>query len=197
MYERHKTNLNMRGAFWRNLQTFVGSLIIIVSALVIRFTVFLARDPMGRLVTGWTTRLAGPSTHCSAWPSGSCCRGGSWAIRRSALRVLLQATPGGFDLDGAVKTLGGIEGVEDLHHVHAWSLTTGRSVFSAHLRGSTSPPAACRTPDAADTSRVLQEATDTLRTRFEVYLSTLHVEQGCLSEPPAAAIDITRPQAPV
>lgn len=168
MYERQKSNLNMRGAFWHILQTFVGSLIIIVSALVIRFTGFLAIDPLLGMAFGLVLLWA------------------SWAILRSALRVLLQATPEGFDLDGAVKTLGGIEGVEDLHHVHAWSLTTGRNVFSAHLR----------VPDAAATGRVLQEATDTLRTRFEVYFSTLQVEQECLSEPHAADIDITRPQSP-
>lgn len=126
MYERQKTNLNMRGAFWHILQTFVGSLIIIVSA------------------------------------------------------------PEGFDLDGAVKRLRGIEGVKDLHHVHAWSLTAGRNVFCAHL---------C-VPDPADTTRVLQEATDALRTHFDVYFSTLQVEQECLSEPHATDIDITRPQAP-
>ncbi|HRP76623.1 MAG TPA: cation diffusion facilitator family transporter, partial [Rhodocyclaceae bacterium] len=42
LYERQKDNLNLKGAFWHILQTFIGSLIIIVSAVVIRFTGFLA-----------------------------------------------------------------------------------------------------------------------------------------------------------
>lgn len=169
MYERQKTNLNLKGAFWHILQTFVGSLIIIVSALVIRFTGFLAIDPLLGMAFGVVLLWA------------------SWAILRSALRVLLQATPEGFDLDGAVQTLSAIEGVEDLHHVHAWSLTSGRTVFSAHLRVS----------DTADTDQVLQDASDTLRTRFEVYFSTLQVERECLSEhEDAVDIDITRTTQP-
>ncbi|GGK63814.1 hypothetical protein GCM10011509_10240 [Ornithinimicrobium pekingense] len=55
-------------------------------------------------------------------------------------------------------------------------------VFSAHLRVS----------DAAHSARVLQEATDALRTRFDVYFSTLQVEQECLDEQAASDIDITR-----
>ena len=46
LYERQKDNLNMRGAYWHILQTFVGSFLIIISALVIRFTGFLAVDPL-------------------------------------------------------------------------------------------------------------------------------------------------------
>src|SRR3546814_14472608 len=41
LYNRQKGNLKMQGAFWHIVQTFVGSFIIIVSALVIRFTDFL------------------------------------------------------------------------------------------------------------------------------------------------------------
>jgi len=46
LYARQKDNLNMQGAFWHILQTFVGSFIIIISALVIRFTGFPAIDPL-------------------------------------------------------------------------------------------------------------------------------------------------------
>ena len=46
LYAGQKDNLNMKGAFWHVLQTFVGSLVIIVAALVIRFTGFLAIDPI-------------------------------------------------------------------------------------------------------------------------------------------------------
>ncbi len=76
LYERPKGNLNMKGAFWHILQTFVGSLIIIVSALVIRFTGFLAIDPILGMAFGLVLFWA------------------SWAI----LRILLQSTPEGFDL---------------------------------------------------------------------------------------------------
>lgn len=165
LYQRQKSNLNMKGAFWHILQTFVGSLIIVVSALVIRFTGFLAIDPLLGMAFGLVLFWA------------------SWTILRSALRILLQGTPEGFDVEAAIKGLRTIRGVEDVHHVHAWSLTSGRNVFTAHLR----------VGDAAtDGERVLREATDGLKQDFAVYFSTIQVEEGCSSgESGADAIDIT------
>lgn len=169
LYERQKGNLNMKGAFWHILQTFVGSLIIIVSALVIRFTGFLAIDPILGMAFGLVLFWA------------------SWTILRSALRILIQSTPEGFDLDAALAGLRGIRGVKDVHHVHAWSLTSGRNVFSAHLRVESF---------ARDGERVLREASDRLKEGFKVYFSTLQIEEKCLSsERDAAAIDVTKKTA--
>src|SRR5699024_7695466 len=46
IWKQSRTDLNVRGALWHILQTFVGSLLIIVTALVIRFTGFLLIDPL-------------------------------------------------------------------------------------------------------------------------------------------------------
>jgi cobalt-zinc-cadmium efflux system protein len=46
--------------------------------------------------------------------------------------------------------------------------------------------------DTTGSDRVLQEATEALRTGFDVYFSTLQVEQECLDEQAAGDIDITR-----
>ena len=164
LYERQKGNLNMKGAFWRILQTFAGSLIIIVSALVIRFTGFLAIDPILGVAFGFALFWA------------------SWTILRSTLRILLQSTPEDFDLKGAISAIRGIHGVSDVHHVHAWSLTSGRNVFSGHVRVRSF---------ANDGERVLREASERLRKRFNVYFSTLQIEETCLAgEQDAADIDI-------
>lgn len=101
LYQRQKGNLNLQGAFWHILQTFVGSLIIVVSALVIRFTGFLAIDPLLGMAFGLVLLWA------------------SWSILKSALRILLQATPDDLDLGAAVAALRTINGVSDVHHVHA------------------------------------------------------------------------------
>lgn len=165
LYERQKDNLNLKGAFWHILQTFVGSLIIIVSAVVIRFTGFLAIDPILGMAFGLVLFWA------------------SWSILKPALRILLQGTPENFDLDAAIQDLQGIEGVEDVHHVHAWTLTSGRQLFSAHLRVRSFPK---------DGERALHEASAHLKERFGIYFSTLQIEEECLSsEHDAADIDIT------
>ena len=164
LYERQKGNLNLRGAFWHVLQTFVGSFLIIISALVIRYTGFLSIDPLLGMAFGVVLLWA------------------SWGILREALHILLQGTPEDLDLNEAMAALDKIEGVTDVHHVHAWSLTSGKNLFSAHL--------CIDDPAAAD--RVLRKATDLLRSRFNVYFSTLQIEEICQGrEGGAAAIDIT------
>lgn len=166
LYQRQEGNLNLQGAFWHILQTFVGSFIIIVSALVIRFTGFLEIDPLLGMAFGLALFWA------------------SWSILRSALRILLQSTPEEFDLKGAIGALRSIEGVTDVHHVHAWSLTSGRNLMSAHI---------CVRSIASDGARVLREASDRLKHRFQIYFSTLQIEEQCLAgEEGAEAIDVTK-----
>src|SRR5699024_4571727 len=139
----------------------VGSLIIIVSAVVIRLTEFLAIDPLLGMAFGLVLLWA------------------SWTILRSAMRILLQGTPEHLDVREATALLRGIDGVADVHHIHAWTITSGRTVFSAHLRVSS-------LPEAGD--RVLHQATDLLQDRFGVYFSTLQLEQTCPDEERAADI---------
>lgn len=59
-----------------------------------------------------------------------------------------------------------LEGVTDVHHVHASSLTSGRNVFSNHV--------CVREWQAGE--RVLREVNDLLRDRFKVYFSTTQLE---------------------
>ena len=52
---------------------------------------------------------------------------------RKTLRVFLQATPEGIDLDEVQQQLAGIEGVREQHHTHIWSLDGERNVLTTHL----------------------------------------------------------------
>jgi len=168
LYERQREDLNIRGAFWHVLQTFVGSLIIIVSALVIRFTGFLQIDPLLGMAFGVVLFWA------------------SWSIIKSALSILLESVPVGFDVKAAIAALSSIDGVKAVHHVHVWSLTSGRNLFSGHI---------CVQSFAKDGERVLHEASERLKQRFSIYFSTLQIEEECLAgEDEAAAIDITQRQ---
>lgn len=72
-----------------------------------------------------------------------------WLITRSVLQILLQATPEDLDADGALFVIRDIEGVVDVHHIHAWALTLGKNVFSAHIQAE---------GPAGDRHRILEEA---------------------------------------
>ncbi len=155
----------MKGAFWHIVQTFVGSLLIIISALVIRFTGFLAIDPLLGMAFGVVLLWA------------------SWEIIRDSLHILLQGTPHDLDIEAAMKAIRAVDGVTDVHHVHAWSLTSGTNLFSSHVR----------VRSWSEGERVLGEVNRLLRERFGVYFSTTQIEETCLSsEEGAEAIDFTR-----
>ena len=57
----------------------------------------------------------------------------TWSLLREALDVLLEATPKGIDLEmvrGHILEAPGVAGVHDLH---AWTITSGMNVVSAHV----------------------------------------------------------------
>ena len=116
LYKAQKSNLNMKGAYWHVMQTFVGSLIIIVSAVVIKYTEFLEIDPLLGMIFGFVLLYV------------------SWSVIRESIGFLLERVPDGVDLDAVRHDLEQLPGVEDVHHIHAWSLTSGVNIFSTHGR---------------------------------------------------------------
>ncbi len=161
LYQGQKESINLRGAFWHVMQTFIGSLLIIVSALVIRFTGFNAIDPLLGMAFGIILVLA------------------SIQIIREAIGILMENTPIGLDLDGLIQRLKKVQGVEDIHHVHAWTLTTGRILFSAHIH----------VDKEQDTETVLHEAREILRKDHDIYFTTLQVETTCQDQADQLDID--------
>lgn len=162
LFQKQKTNLNIKGAFWHILQTFVGSLIIIVSAIVIRTTGFLAIDPILGMAFGVVLFWA------------------SWKIINDALYILLERTPKDVDINKIIRMIKALQGVKDVHHVHAWSLTQGKNIFSAHVH----------VRDAKYTKSLQEDIHKLLQTKFRVYFSTVQIEENCLDENSAKDIDI-------
>ena len=162
LWKQSKDDLNVKGAVWHIIQTFVGSLLIIISALVIRFTGFLLIDPILGMAFGFVLIWA------------------SWGILREAAYLLMEGTPDGTDLELVTKTLTQIEGVLDVHHIHAWALTNGRHVFSSHLRVS----------DTVDQQSILEKAHAITTEKFGFFFVTLQLENRCLDETAAREINV-------
>jgi len=168
IWKQSQSDLNVKGALWHIIQTFVGSLLIIVTALVIHFTGFLLIDPLLGMAFGFVLLWA------------------SWGILRDSMHLLMEGTPADVDLADITDALENLEGVEDVHHVHAWALTSGRHIFSGHLR----------VRDTADPASILTAAYRTLKSDCGFFFSTLQIERQCLDESGAEDIDITRTEDP-
>ncbi len=164
IWKQSRSDLNVKGALWHIIQTFVGSLIIIVAAVVIYFTGFLLIDPILGMGFGFILLWA------------------SWHILREAAHLLMEGTPADVSLYEVVDALMGVEGVANVHHVHAWALTSGRYIFSGHIKAEAD----------ADPGVVLKTAHRRVKERFGFFFVTLQVETSCLDEAGSEAIDITR-----
>lgn len=108
-------NLNMRAAFLEVLNDALGSVAVIVSAVVIATTSFERADALAAM---FISLLIIPRT---------------LVLLRESTDVLLEATPRGLDLQAVRGHILELEHVLDVHDLHASQIATGMPVLSAHV----------------------------------------------------------------
>ena len=59
---------------------------------------------------------------------------GAWAILRSTVAVLMEGTPPGLDVAAVERTIRETPGVQDVHDLHAWCISDGFELVTAHVR---------------------------------------------------------------
>ncbi|MEX0840636.1 MAG: cation diffusion facilitator family transporter, partial [Parvibaculum sp.] len=144
-------NLNMRGAALHVMGDLLGSVAAIAAAVTILFTGFTAIDPiLSVLVALLILRSAA-------------------AIIRESAHVLMEGSPegaGGGDI--ADDLLTHVPGLADVHHVHAWSLTSERKVATLHAR----------LAPGTDAGAALAAIKARLGSRFGIGHATVQIEQA-------------------
>ncbi|WP_432055389.1 cation diffusion facilitator family transporter [Streptomyces sp. bgisy022] len=110
-----KESLNVRGAFLEVAADALGSVAVILSAVVILTTGWTAADPIASLAIAL---MIVPRT---------------LKLLRETLDVLLEAAPKGVDMAEVRAHILATDGVEDVHDLHAWTITSGMPVLSAHV----------------------------------------------------------------
>jgi cobalt-zinc-cadmium efflux system protein len=108
------SSLNVRGAYLHVLGDMLASGGTVVAALFVRLTGWLAADPIASLVS--TVLIVGSA----------------WRLVREAVDVLLEAAPPHIALEAVRSRLQSIPGVESVHDLHVWTVTSGVVAMSAH-----------------------------------------------------------------
>ena len=108
-------SLNMHGAYLEVFGDLIGSLAVVAAAVLI-------------LITGWTPfdAIASLLIVVVIIPR-------AWSLLREVVDVLLEATPHGVDLSEVREHIKRVRGVVDVHDLHAWTITSGVPVLSAHV----------------------------------------------------------------
>lgn len=107
-------NLNVRGAYLHVLGDLLGSIGAITAGVVVLTTGWTLADPIISVVIAVLILFS------------------AWNLVREATDVLMESAPAHLDMDAVLDALRGIEGLDDIHDVHVWTLTSGFVALSAH-----------------------------------------------------------------
>jgi len=143
-----RESINIEGAYLEVLADLIGSIGVIVAAVLVRYTGWLYADP-----------LVGAAIALFILPR-------AWRLGRQAVRILVQAAPDDLDVEILRRDLSSIRGVIDVHDLHVWTLTSEMNVASVHLM----------TPENVDPHHVLDEARHLLQENYSIDHATLQVE---------------------
>lgn len=154
-WKGQKHDINIRGAFLHMAADAAVSLGVVLSALMMALTGWLWFDPVMGLVIAAII----------VWSS--------YGLAREALNMALAAVPSHIDPAEVMACLQKQEGVEAVHDLHIWSLSTTETALTAHL------VAPARQGDDA----FLQQVCAELKAKFAIAHATIQVER----DPSAAA----------
>ena len=115
LHRGHRHSLNQRGAYLHLVSDALGSLGAIAAGVVI-------------LTTRWS--LADPLISVGI---GLLILGGAWRLVKECVDVLLEATPSHISLPAVHDSIAAVPGVESVHDLHVWTVTSGVVAMSGHL----------------------------------------------------------------
>lgn len=107
-------NLNMRAAFLHVLGDLLGSVGAIAAALLILFFDWGWADPVASVIVAVLVLISG------------------WRVTKDAVHVLMEGTPKNVELEEVVSAIECVEGIESIHDLHVWSITSGQNALSCH-----------------------------------------------------------------
>ncbi|HEX5430585.1 MAG TPA: cation diffusion facilitator family transporter [Bryobacteraceae bacterium] len=146
----HGADLNLRAAWVHMIGDAASCIAIIIGAIVIHYTGWLAVDPVLSLIISaaivWT----------------------AWDIFKDSLNILLEGLPKGLKLSDVAKSLRTVSGVIDVHDLHIWSLGSEAHALSCHLLIEDMPP--------SESESILRSVNRVLCDRFDIHHTTIQFE---------------------
>ena len=145
-------SLNIRGAYLEMLSDTLGSVGVIVAAIIIQTTGFYLIDPLSSAAIGLFIL---PRT---------------WVLMRQALHILMEGVPPHLDIREIEAAMTTVSGVRAVHDLHVWTLTSGKDAMSSHVV----------VEDLAAGQRILGTLHKLLHERFGIEHTTIQLESELL-----------------
>lgn len=145
-----KTDLNVRGAYLHMVADAAVSLAVVVTGLTMFYTQWFLIDPIMSLVIVLVILI------------------GAWGLLRDSLRLALNAVPRHIDVPAISQYLSGLKGVEGIHDLHIWGLSTTENALTVHLV----------MPNGHPGDDFMDDITHALEESYDVHHATLQIELG-------------------
>lgn len=143
-------SLNVKGAYLEVWSDMLGSVGVIIGALLIRWTTAQWIDSAIAVLIGlWVI----PRT---------------WILLKATVNILLEGVPDGIDMAEVTKEIKGVAGVDSLHDLHVWAVTSDKVSLSAHV---------VYNNQVSDPQAVLQHVRQALVEKFDIHHSTVQMER--------------------
>lgn len=149
-----KRDLNLRAVLVHSFGDALSNIAIIGGALAIRWTNFNRVDPIIGILIGVLV----------LWSAVG--------ILRESIHILLEGLPRDIELQAVAKAILGVEGVQEVHDVHIWTLGTDLQVLSCHVK----------IPDMhmEESERILTCIQALMAERFKILHTTIQFERAGL-----------------
>jgi len=143
------SSLNVKGAYLEVWSDMLGSIGVILGALVIRYTGWSWVDSLIAVAIGlWVL----PRT---------------WTLLKASMNVLLEGVPEGLGIAKVQDAITAVPGVASVHDLHVWSITSGKASLTAHV---------VHQPRVTDVQALLMQIREVVSSKFDIHHSTIQIE---------------------
>lgn len=111
----HEASLNVKGAYLEVWSDLLGSIGVIIGALIIRYT-------------GWTWIDSAVAVGIGLWVLPR-----TWVLLKESVNILLEGVPKEVDMADVREALLQVPGVDSLHDLHIWAISSGKISLTVHL----------------------------------------------------------------
>lgn len=115
LHRGHEHSLNQRGAYLHVLGDLLGSVGALIAGVIVLTSGWMMADPLISVLIGALVLVS------------------AWRLVKESTDVLLEATPRHIALSDVHERIASVPGVESVHDLHLWTVTSGVVAMSGHL----------------------------------------------------------------
>ena len=160
------SSLNLKAAFWHVVGDTISSVGVIVGAIIIFLTGWFTADPIIAMLIGVII----------LW--------GAVRLVIESVDILLEAVPKDIKVEEVIETIKQVTGVEEVHDIHVWTITSGIRALSAHLR--------ITDQMVSRSAEILEKVNQDLAKHYNIAHTTLQLE--CETCPTGSVCQVCAPE---